>query len=144
MSKADRTIVSRRAALKSGGVAALAAGLLSVGAPASAAPPPAADPHRADLAAESLATLAEYRAAESEHRAASAALLASLSPQQRELYLTLEAAANERDAMRAMVTQREMARHLPGLSPALDLIWQHVEAIDPLNWARCCTPDERV
>lgn len=144
MSKTDRSIVSRRAALKSGGVAALAASLLTVGAPVSAATPPAADPHMADLAVESLATLAEYRAAESEHRAAAAALLATLSPQQRELYLTLEAAANDRDAMRAMVTQREMARHLPGLSPALDLVWRHVEETDPINWAHCCTPDERL
>lgn len=49
----------------------------------------------------------------------------------------LEKRSSEADAYMDML-QAEMVRHLPGLAPALMLVWEHVRGNLPANVGHCC------
>src|SRR5687767_15838732 len=93
MSDTDRTIVTRRRALQTGTLF-LGAGLLgAAGTPPVAAEPPALPTNLTpvistdDLAADVRELLAEYEDYRDQHLAAADALMATLSPEQRKLYI---------------------------------------------------------
>jgi hypothetical protein len=66
------------------------------------------------------------------------ALRATLSPDQRALFETYDRARIDRELESEQMYIADMARHLPGLAPALWALWYHViEA----RLGECCLPD---
>ena len=100
--------------------------------------PPAAASDDA-LATVAREALAEARAADRRERELAEALEEHLSPKANELYRELADVAAESRTAWLDVHVAELARHLPGLGPAIRLLWAHVidERIDRIG--ACCT-----
>lgn len=66
------------------------------------------------------------------------ALKATLHPA---MWAAVHEALEQRDVMAQAFTDllvAELGRHLPGLAPALMLVWDHVKEITPKNVGFCC------
>jgi hypothetical protein len=142
--------VTRRSALKNGGIAAIVAGLIgTIGtAPAAAAAIQAtalgtvAPADLADMTAEALRLRLRARETMDAVNEAGTPLWESLTPAQRKLYeghddllaAHFEAAHDWHMA--------ELFRHFPGLSPALFATWQHVMESHGSD-GTCCFPDPK-
>jgi hypothetical protein len=144
----DRSIpITRRSALRTGGLAALAAGLLgSAGTGTAAAQPASAAPlvvgtttNIDDLVAESLAHLARSNAACTAVDDVEEALKATLSPEQLALFTDYEHAAHHSEWAAEQMYVAELARHLPGLAPMVWAMWHHVIEGEI---GVCCLPED--
>lgn len=138
MSNANRTTVTRRGALKLGGIAALIAGV------ASAAPPVAAVPETGvaasgDLAAECRRLHMEIQDWDARERAAYEALAITLTPEQIRLVGKLSDAMTDRLMTEMDWRLAEIARHLPGVAPSILLLNDHTVAESYDRPGRCCT-----
>lgn len=141
MSTTNRTTFSRRTALKSGGIAALIAGLAGAAPAVSAAPElQATVVNPADLAAECRRLYAETEARAAEERAADDALSATLTTEQKRLLNTLLDRATTRMVAEADYRIAEIARHLPGVAPAIALLSNHTIEVSYDLPGRCCAP----
>jgi hypothetical protein len=148
MSNEQRTTVTRRAALRTSLTALLATGAVSA-LPAAhvAAQAPQPAPALATiidtdhLRADSLDALAAYKAANATSIAATDALLATLSPSQRDLWEIADHAAGEADSAGGLLEFTETVRHLPGLAPILWALRQDHPLGHLDNIGRCCMPD---
>jgi hypothetical protein len=76
------------------------------------------------------------------HPPAVAALEATLSPAQKQLYNTVSDATSDRDATHQEWIAAEMARHAPGLSTIIRLLWVHAIAEGLSYRSFCCTVAE--
>ena len=140
MSGSNRTTITRRSALRSGGIAAIAAGLLGTAAPAFASLPQLATVVNAeDLAQVCRDLAAEHRAARDREGALHDKLRATWTPEQRSLMI--EAADANTAAWCAELNWRivEIARHLPGLAPAILMLSQHFDHLAYSAPSECCT-----
>ena len=147
----SETTITRRAALTTGTLTALGVGLLAA---AGARPEPvAAEPLAVptvlptvvcpdDLAADCRALLAQLREEEAAYWAAVRDLEATLSPAQAKLWSTLSDATSDKDCTVHEWISAEMARHAPGLSTVIRLLWLHVIAEGTDCRSFCCTPAE--
>ena len=142
--------ISRRRALK---LPASLAAVLALGStlPSLAPGAPAVPSERvivvnaSDLATASRERLAAYQAATTERQALETTLLATLTPDQQALYAQVEEAGTFVDTLHVDVFVAELARHLPGVAPALQLVWdQHILAQDFDDVGRCCGGREPV
>jgi len=163
MSDTDRTI-TRRHVLRTGGLAAIMAGLLGTTGTTTTTPAAAmaaagvvvvgAEPialptahavrvvNYPDLSNDVRAAIEAYEAADTKERAACAALEARLG---RDLYMEVmrfvEGPYNERhDAFEDLVLA-EMERHLPMVAPVLYMVRQHIYEAHRDHWGRCCVPE---
>jgi len=100
-----------------------------------AAPAPPADP----LARVSLELLAEYRTAAEARDAAERGLGEHLSPTAQALERTLSDALTDLHAATVDFQVAEVCRHLPGLAPALRIVWAHVQDARLDRVGFCCT-----
>lgn len=141
MSTTNRTTFSRRTALKSGGIAALIAGLTGTAAAVSAAPEPQTTiVNAADLSAECRRLYAETEARAAEERAADDALSATLTTEQKRLLNELVDRMTDRMVAEADYRIAEIARHLPGVAPAIALLSDHTLEVSFDLPGRCCAP----
>ena len=104
----------------------------------------AADPPADPLVRASLGALAEAREAGRQRDAAERAMKRHLSPQAMAVYRALVDAIDTERGMWMDVRVAELARHFPGLAPAIQLAWAHVidRRIDAIGG--CCAPGEAV
>lgn len=142
--------VSRRSALRTGGLAAIAASLLgTTTAPVAAQTPALAPlPWLGSVAAPGLADLTAEcerlhdRCRETLHEAArlDRELDATLTPEQRDQSIAADNALGEHHSATIDWYIAEIGRHLPGIAPAIFAIWEHVreELGSP---GVCCFPD---
>ncbi len=143
MSIVNRTTVTRRSALKSGGIAALVAGLVGTAPAVSAAPDPGVTVLNADdLSAECRRLYAEMHAWADKERRAYDALVATLSAEQKRLLLALSAHATDHAVTEAEWRIAEIARHLPGVAPAIAVLSDHTLEVSFDLPGRCCAPAE--
>jgi hypothetical protein len=149
MPHTDRTTVSRRSALRTGGLAAIMAGLLGTTITPAAAAEPIAIPNvlptvvnTDDLTADWMRLLAQVNAEDNAWWAADTALEATLSPEQRELYHKAVDATPDRDTTYHEWISAEMARHAPGFSTMIRLLWVHAIAERTDCRSFCCTVAE--
>jgi hypothetical protein len=145
MSDSQRT--TRRSLLQTGGIAAIAAGLLgTTSAPTVAAEPlplPNALPtvvSTVDLDADCDRLLADLKREDAAYWAADAALEATMTPGQIKLYHTLSDAESDRRTTYHEWISAEMARHAPGLSTVIRLLWLHAIAECTNDLSACCRP----
>ena len=119
------TTLTRRSALRTGGLAAIMAGLLgtSTAAPASAQP------------ARSLATVVHTDDLAAECRR----LSAMLSPEQATLLRRFSDATSNGQTLCEEWQAAELARHLPGLAPAIRMVWTHTIGVAYQTPGGCCT-----
>jgi len=101
----------------------------------SAAPVAPTDP----LARISLELLAEYRTAVQARDAADRALAEHLSPTAVALGRTLSDAVTDMHGAENDFHVAELCRHLPGLAPAIRLVWAHVIDARLDRVGACCT-----
>lgn len=131
MSVVHRSTISRRHALKTGGFAALAASLL---APTNvAAAPPVTVAAVVDSAPLRAAADAQVVAMQRADRALAAiedALWSQLTPVQRQLLDEYQGGMADLYTSIARLQIIEVARHFPGLAPALVAMWDHVDGSD--------------
>ena len=99
------------------------------------APAERADP----LARVSLELLAEYRVASEARDAADRALAEHLSPTAQALERALTDAVTDLHAATTDFQVAEVCRHLPGLAPAIRLVWMHVLDARLDRVGACCT-----
>ncbi len=127
MSDAQRT-TTRRSLLQTGSIAAIAAGLLGTTPPVAAQTPPApqivlgglADESR--LAAASIATAAESRAATAAYLEISDAFESMLTADQLAQFKKVESALEEMIVAGNEFDWAEVKRHLPGLAVTIDVL----------------------
>ena len=100
-----------------------------------ATPVEPADP----LARISLELLAEYRVASEARDAADRALAEHLSPTAAALERALSDAVTDLHAATTDFQVAEVCRHLPGLAPAIRLVWAHVLDARLDRVGACCT-----
>ena len=100
--------------------------------------PPAAAPD-SDLARASLEMLAAAREADRHRDQVDRLFKRHLSPQAMGLYREFVDAIDDQRGAWLDVHVTELARHLPGLGPAIRLLWAHVidERFDRIG--QCCT-----
>ena len=79
-----------------------------------------------DLSADCRALLEQMREEEAAYWKAHDALNETLSPEQRKLFITFSDAQGDRAATYHEWVNAETARHLPGLSAAIRLVWFHI------------------
>lgn len=140
-SSTNRTTYSRRTALKSGGIAALIAGLAGTASSVSAAPDPGVTVvNAADLSAECRRLHAEMHAWADKERAAYEALAATLNAEQKRLLHALSAFTTDHAVMEAEWRIAEIARHLPVVAPAIALLSDHTLEVSFDLPGRCCAP----
>jgi hypothetical protein len=153
MSDSQRTITgasvrqSRRSAIRTGGLAAIMAGLIGTTTPPVAAQPaPAlttiAPVLASDLEATSRAFLRRSREGTEDYLELHDAFTATFTPEQRALWLEVEAALGARDSLAQDLHFAEVVRHFPGLAPALWTVYRDHD----IGWhdrvATCCTEIE--
>jgi hypothetical protein len=145
MSEHHRT--TRRRAIQIGSIGALAAGLLGTTTTTVAQPAPLQIPtvlpavvSTEDLAADCDRLLAELKRADAAYWAADAAMLAMLAPEQYKLHNDYSDAMGERYLAYNEWISAEMARHAPGLSTVIRLLWLHAIAEGTADMSTCCTP----
>jgi hypothetical protein len=143
MSNTDRSTVTRRTALQTGTLAAIAAGLLGTTTtpPASAEPAPVSDLVTALCAGakpapddDFAAWLAEWEQANTitkEKRDAAVERIAAFVPEDQRYELVtgvdaLEEVLHDSTSLSHALYCELMFRHLPGLAPVLRLVWAHV------------------
>ena len=91
------------------------------------------------LARVSLELLAEYRVASEARDAADHALAEHLSPTAQALERLLSDAVTDLHAATTDFQVAEVCRHLPGLAPAIRLVWMHVIDARLDRVGACCT-----
>ena len=91
------------------------------------------------LARISLELLAEYRVASEARDAADRALAEHLSPTAVALGRTLSDAVTDMHGAEIDLHVAELCRHLPGLAPAIRLVWMHVIDARLDRVGSCCT-----
>ena len=91
------------------------------------------------LARISLELLAEYRTAAEARDAADRALAEHLSPTAVALGRTLSDAVTDMHGAENDFHVAELCRHLPGLAPAIRLVWMHVLDARLDRVGACCT-----
>ena len=91
------------------------------------------------LARVSLELLAEYRTAAQARDAADRALAEYLSPTAVVLGRTLSDAVTDMHGAENDFHVAELCRHLPGLAPAIRLVWMHVLDARLERVGACCT-----
>lgn len=141
MSTMNRTTFSRRSALKSGGIAALIAGLAGTASAVSAAPEPQTTiVNAADLSAECRRLCAVVAARGVAERESDDALSATLTTEQKRLLNELVDRMTDRMVAEADFRIAEIARHLPGVAPAIALLSDHTLEVSFDLPGRCCAP----
>ena len=139
--------VPRRAALKLSAIVAAALAFPAAAQSAAlAAPAPAGRTATVTLAADPGgdfgAWLAEWRrqyaAAGTARRALGERFRATLSAEQLALYLELEGEESEESVLEGLRTWELVARHLPGLAPALRLVVEHAQDTRFGDEEGCC------
>lgn len=136
------TTVTRRSALRTTGLAALAASLLGTAPTTAAASTPQTLATVIDtgaLAAHTDELLVRYHETVAAHLAATNAVADLLPRDQQHLLTDLDDAIAERHGAWGEVVVAEMARHAPGLAPLLWMLWQHVMETRTADVGRCCT-----
>ena len=107
------------------------------------APPPwlgsVSAPDLADMMAECERLHERCREMLTEAIVASAARDAALIPEQIVLARASDNALGEHHSATMDWYMAEIGRHLPGIAPAINAIWEHVW--EELNGSRCCFPD---
>ena len=137
------TTVSRRRALQTGTLATIAAGLLGTTTTASAQPSTAAPlvvgttTNMRALVADVEQHVTRSNAACERADMAENALQVTLSAEQRALFETYDQARHHRELESEELYLAEMARHLPGLAPAIWAMWDHVIQA---KLGECCLP----
>ena len=91
------------------------------------------------LARISLELLAEYRVASDARDAADRALAEHLSPTAAALERALSDAVTDLQAATTDFQVAEVCRHLPGLAPAIRILWAHVLDCRLDRVGVCCT-----
>lgn len=141
-----RVPLSRRSAIRTGGLAALAAGLLGA-ARAEASPVTPASPlivgtttNVDDLVEEVREYIEASNAAWSAQESLKGDLVEMLGPKQQEAFDAFERARDEADWTTQEMYLAELARHLPGLAPALWGLWRHI-LDDGRGLGKCCLPE---
>jgi hypothetical protein len=139
-----RVPVTRRSAIRTGGLAALAAGLLGT-TPAEASALPPASPlivgtttSMVDLVDEVRGYIADDNVTYEAEEAAEGALRETLGPEQHALFETYGQARTDREYITEQMYIAELGRHLSGLAPALWAIWSHMT--DGTRTGECCLP----
>jgi hypothetical protein len=145
MSTQNRTILSRRRALKTGSLAAIAAGLIGAGSPQAteAAPAPlalAAPIDTAGLQADSYRHQEIVAETFQNLIVAEHAIRGTLSPAQLQVFNTYENALSGHYLTAWDMYVAEIARHLPGFAPAINALWQHIGGPDGIP-GECCLPN---
>ena len=147
----DRTTMSRRNALRTGGLAAIAASLLGTAdaTPAVAAAPlpsAAASPvlgtvtDTAHLVAESTRLAYVCRETMTKLGVAGDALPAWLTEDEEDLFRAYDDAMSEHYSATLDLYLAELYRHFPGLAPALSRVAEHIQEGFNVVGA-CCMPD---
>ena len=140
--------MTRRNVIRTGGLFLGAGILAAAGTQPVAAQPPAGPTvlptvvSTDDLAADCARLLAQLREEDAAYWAAVGDLEATLSPAQAKLWRTVSDATSNRDCTYHEWTSAEMARHAPGLSTVIRLLWLHVIAEGTECRSFCCTPAE--
>lgn len=131
--------LSRRAALRSGGLAALVAGLIgSAATPAHASGRDVVVVNGDDLAATSIHVLAHHADEQAATETARERLWASLTAEQRRQLLVIEELKlNETNAWIEVIVS-ELGRHFPGIAPAVPLVWEHLLEQPVSDIGVCC------
>jgi hypothetical protein len=91
------------------------------------------------LARFSLEALTELRAAVAERSRLTAEFEAHLSPTAKALFREVSDAYSESEGAEIRLHVSELARHFPGLAPAIRLAWAHVIDCRLDSVATCCT-----
>jgi hypothetical protein len=135
--------ITRRSAIRTTGLAAIAAGLLGATRIEAASALPlivGTVSNMDDLAAEVALYVKRGNAAWSAEDDAEAALSATLSPEQHVLFRAYADARNDRETAHENLYISEIARHLPGLAPAIWAIWFHMTESGG-GTGQCCLPE---
>lgn len=139
--------ITRRSALTTGTLTALGIGLM--GAAGARPEPVAAEPttlatvvNADDLTSECRAAWAEHEALRDVSLALGRQLDAVSTPEQRAAFMEWEAANNAANNAESSWQAAELARHLPGVAPAIMMIWDHVTHVSYGKPGTCCTPSE--
>ncbi len=86
-----------------------------------------------------LEALAELRSTIEERRRLERGLMEHLSPTARKIYRDVCDAGSEMHGAEVRLHVAELARHLPGLAPAIRLVWAHVIDCRLDRVGACCT-----
>lgn len=136
--------VTRRRLIRTGGLAAIAAGLLGTTAPAAAAPlqiPTTLTTvvHTDDLAKECQRLYAEMRAAQSAEGDLGRPIQDAVGYDVMSEYTT---ASVVHWVTREELLFAELARHLPGLAPTIRMLQSHIDSVAYAAPGACCTVAE--
>jgi hypothetical protein len=136
--------ISRRSALRTGGIAAIVAGLIGTAgtAPVAATDQPvvlARVVNADDIRAEGGRLLADMEAQRAEYEALQDALYATLTPAQAALCGKMMDAFGGHHSRYSEWVSVEMARHMPGLAGVMRLLWAHAVAEPNADMGACCT-----
>jgi hypothetical protein len=143
----NETTITRRSALRTTTLTALGIGLMGA---AGARPEPVAAASSAtlatvvdaaDLAAECRATWAEFKERSDVALALGRQHDAVSTPEQQAAFMEWEAASNDAKNAESDWQAAELARHLPGVAPVIQMLWRHITSVSYGQPGACCTPD---
>lgn len=72
------------------------------------------------------------------------ALNGQLHPGIWQLVIGLVERRDEINEARTRTQMAELMRHLPGIAPAIGVVWEHVQNTNPENIGWCCTGEGRI
>lgn len=142
--RATRPPITRRSAIQAGALSALGVGLMAAatGTTHAEPAPQTVVVNTDDLADECRARYTEYRAASNTHNQLYDALRSLLSPDQRRLLSEYSDRGTENTVAFNDWMLAEVARHLPGMAPAIRMIAEHANTVAYRKPGACCTVAE--